>query len=216
MASKIKNTHVNTTNTKRLMNFIKEIQKNPSEYYEAIPSNEITIWYIKIKNLSEEYTDGVYYMKIHFTNEYPFKAPDYYMLTPSGRFDINKKICFSNSGYHSESWSPLWGINQIIMGTISFFYERNSIGIGHITFTTEAQRIEFANNSKAYNNKYLTIIDNMFQNIIAKSEDLTEQKLKNISEQKLENISEQKLENISEQKLENISEQKLEIISEQI
>jgi ubiquitin-protein ligase len=157
-----KSVHVQQTNVKRLMNFVTELEKNPSEYYEAKPSEDITIWYVKIKNLSEEYTGGVYYMKIHFTEEYPFKAPDYYMLTPSGRFDINRKICFSNSGYHSESWSPLWGINQIIMGTISFFYERNSVGISHINTSTSEERAKHAISSVEYNLKHLANIEKMF------------------------------------------------------
>lgn len=157
-----KSEHVKNTNIKRLTSFISYLEKNPSEYYRAIPSDNINIWYIKIYNLSEEYTSGEYLLKIHFTEEYPFKAPDYYLLTPSGRFDINKKICFSNSGFHSESWSPLWGINQIIMGIISFFYERKSTGIGHISSSTIENRTDFALDSINYNNTKLKDISNLF------------------------------------------------------
>jgi len=161
-----KNSHIKTTNIKRLMSFVNEVDKNPSEYYEAKTSqDDITIWFIKIKNLSDEYSGGVYYMKIHFTEEYPFKAPDYYMLTPSGRFEINRKICFSNSGFHSESWSPLWGIHQIIMGMISFFYERDSYGIGHISNGSKKERSLFALESINYNKKNLANIDKMFPEI---------------------------------------------------
>lgn len=151
-----KSDHVKNTNAKRLMSFIAFCEKNPSDYYEARPDpSNINIWFVKIKNLSDEYATGEYFMKIHFTEEYPFKPPDYYMMTPSGRFEINRKICFSNSGYHSESWSPLWGIHQIIMGMISFFYERTSNGISHISSTTNEQRANFALDSVEYNNKHL-------------------------------------------------------------
>lgn len=153
--------HVKDTNIKRLTSFLKNLEENPSDYYEAKPSDDIRIWYVKIKNLSEEYTGGIYYMKLHFTEKYPFSPPDYYMLTPSGRFKINSKICLSNSGYHSESWSPLWGINQIIMGLISFFYERDSIGIGHINDTTVEERAEYADSSIEYNLKH-NEIENLF------------------------------------------------------
>jgi ubiquitin-protein ligase len=151
-----KSEHVKNTNAKKLMSFISYCEKNPSEYYDARPDpNNINVWFVKIKNLSDEYATGEYVMKVHFTEEYPFKPPDYYMMTPSGRFEINKKICFSNSGYHSESWSPLWGIHQIIMGMISFFYERTSHGISHISSSTEEQRANYALDSVEYNNKYL-------------------------------------------------------------
>lgn len=158
-----KNTHIRATNAKRLMSFIKDIEKNQSEYYEAKPSeSDINIWYVKIKNLADEYVGGVYYMKIHFTDQYPFKPPDYYMLTPSGRFEINRAICLSNSGFHSESWSPLWGINQLIMGIISFFYERDSQGIAHISNSSNEDRARYAKQSIEYNRQYLPDIDKMF------------------------------------------------------
>ena len=151
-----KSDHVKNTNAKRLMSFIAYCEKNPSEYYDARPDpSNINIWFVKIKNLSDEYATGEYIMKIHFTEEYPFKPPDYYMMTPSGRFEINRKICFSNSGYHSESWSPLWGIHQIIMGMISFFYERTSNGISHISSSSSETRANFALDSVEYNNKNL-------------------------------------------------------------
>ena len=165
-----KSVHVQRTNVKRLMNFVTDLQMNPSDYYEAVPSDDITVWYAKIKNLSDEYTGGVYYMKIHFTDEYPFKAPDYFMLTPSSRFEINRKICFSNSNFHSDSWSPIWGINQIIMGIVSFFYERKSVGIGHVGKSTTDDRAKKAAASVEYNRKHLANIEKMFsitQSIIA-------------------------------------------------
>jgi len=163
MSLTTKSDHVKNTNAKRLMSFITYCQKNPSEYYEARPKDEdINIWYVKIKNLSDEYIGGEYLLKIHFTEEYPFKPPDYYMLTPSGRFEINKKICFSNSGYHSDAWSPLWGIHQIIMGIISFFYERDSHGISHISSSSVSDRTMFAINSIEYNMTKLNSIIKLF------------------------------------------------------
>jgi ubiquitin-conjugating enzyme E2 J2 len=42
------------------------------------------------------------------------------MLTPSGRFEVNKKICMSYSDFHPELWNPLWGVATIVIGTISF------------------------------------------------------------------------------------------------
>jgi len=157
---KSKALYIQNVNEKRIKKFINDIQKNKSEFYEACPSEEnINVWYVKIKNLAEEYEGGVYYMKIHFTEKYPFEPPDYFMLTPSGRFQINSKICLSNSGYHSESWSALWGINQIIMGMISFFYERKSEGISHVIDIDESIALEYIQKYKNYDNMYSTAND---------------------------------------------------------
>ena len=55
-----------------------------------------------------------------FPPEYPLKPPALYMITPSARFEVNKKICMSYSDFHPELWNPLWGVRTIIIGTISF------------------------------------------------------------------------------------------------
>ena len=140
--------------TKRILSFVSYLHENPSEYYEACPSEDnISIWYAKVKNLSDEYKGGEYLLKIKFPEEYPFKAPDYEVLTPSGRFEINSKLCFSNTGFHGETWSAMWGIDQILMGLVSYFYERKSQGIGHIATTTVADRTKFAKDSVSYNQR---------------------------------------------------------------
>ncbi len=51
------------------------------------------------------YAGGEYYGVIMFPSEYPFKPPGIKMVTPSGRFQPDKKICFSMSDFH-----PVHGI----------------------------------------------------------------------------------------------------------
>ena len=48
----------------------------------------------------EPYLGGYYIGKIELPVDYPAKAGDFYMLTPNGRFDINKKICLTNSSVY--------------------------------------------------------------------------------------------------------------------
>jgi hypothetical protein len=47
----------------------------------------------------------------------------------------------------------MWGIDQILMGLVSYFYERKSQGIGHIATTTVADRTKFAKDSVSYNQR---------------------------------------------------------------
>jgi ubiquitin-protein ligase len=156
---------INEIQTKKIMNFISYIKENPCEYYKAIPQpNNLLHWYVKIHNLSDEYTGGEYLVEITFPKEYPFKPPNYKVLTPSGRFQPNRNLCFTNSGINFDSWTPAWGIHEIIMGLISFFYERDSIGTGHIHSSSEAQRLVFTSKSVEYNkihhNDILQLIEN--------------------------------------------------------
>jgi ubiquitin-conjugating enzyme E2 J2 len=124
--------------------------------------NDILNWYCLIYDLTdEEYLGGQYIFNIKLSLKYPFEPPDFFFLTPNGRFDINKKLCFSNSSYHKESWSPMWTIKTIILGFLSFFLEKSSSGIGHIKTTSELKTV-LASESIKYNKDNLTKILDLF------------------------------------------------------
>lgn len=50
------------------------------------------------------YEGGVYMGKLKFPEQYPFKPPSIFMLTPNGRFETDRRLCLSMSDYHPESW----------------------------------------------------------------------------------------------------------------
>lgn len=138
---------------KRLMKEKEMLLKEGLENIRVSLSEDLSTWYCKIFNLKDEYLEGEYILKIEIPTDYPFSPPDFYMLTPNGRFELNKKLCFSNSGYHKESWNPLWNMKTIILGFLSFFLEQNSGGVGHLHTTTEIKK-KYALESKSYNLKY--------------------------------------------------------------
>jgi ubiquitin-protein ligase len=120
-------------------------------------------WYCLIYDLNEAgFTNGEYIFNIRMSPNYPFEPPEFFFLTPNGRFDINKKLCFSNSSYHKESWSPMWTIKTIILGFLSFYLEKTSKGIGHLNTTIE-EKNKFANLSKNYNETKLKHILELFE-----------------------------------------------------
>ncbi|KAF8333980.1 uncharacterized protein EI90DRAFT_3280220 [Cantharellus anzutake] len=51
----------------------------------------------------------------------PLEAPSIMLLTPNGRFELNKKICISFTAYHEDQWQPSWGVRTAIIGLQSFF-----------------------------------------------------------------------------------------------
>lgn len=63
---------------------------------------------------------GVYFGRLVFPSEYPNKPPSIYIITPNGRFTVNKRLCFSMSDYHPELWNPLWSVSSILNGLLSF------------------------------------------------------------------------------------------------
>ena len=58
--------------------------------------------------------------KVIFPKQYPMKPPSIMMVTESGRFAVDQKICLSISDFHPESWNPAWTVNTIIIGLVSF------------------------------------------------------------------------------------------------
>jgi len=150
---------------KRLNKEFSDIIDNPIPNIKlAYVDNNILNLYCLIYNLKEsEYLDGEYIFNIRISKNYPFEPPDFYFLTPNGKFDINKKLCFSNSSYHKNEWSPLWNIKTIILGFLSFFLEKISTGIGHIHNSEEIKQ-EYAKNSKKYNQTKLKEFMDLFSN----------------------------------------------------
>lgn len=66
------------------------------------------------------YEGGEYYGRITFPAEYPFKPPSIRMITPSGRFQPDTRLCLSMSDFHPSSWNPSWSISTILNGLLSF------------------------------------------------------------------------------------------------
>lgn len=52
------------------------------------------------------------------------------MLTPSGRFELNTKICISFTNYHEELWQPAWGVRTAIIGLQGFFSLKGQAAVG--------------------------------------------------------------------------------------
>ena len=96
---------------------------------------DVYTWYFIIFGLDyKEFNGGFYMGKIVCPPEYPAKAPKIYMLVDNGRFKTDKNgyadgICLSVSHYHPESWNPVWKVNQIVIGLVSFWVtDENTAG----------------------------------------------------------------------------------------
>lgn len=133
------------------MSFVKRLNKEIQLYSKdnftfpnliLKPTDNLNIWYFIVYDLKDtEYENGVYLGKVFIPAKYPFAPPDFQFLTPSGRFEINKKLCTSFTGFHKELYSPSWNISSMCCGLISFMTDDSnkieSKGIGGISSTTE-------------------------------------------------------------------------------
>lgn len=109
-----------TKETKRLIE--NSSDQMLTENFLACPDlDNIFEWYFVVFGLKDcPYEGGFYLGKLIFPKEYPWKPPAIMMVTESGRFRVNAKICLSISDYHPESWNPVWPVKSIIIGLISF------------------------------------------------------------------------------------------------
>ncbi|VEU23318.1 DEKNAAC104477 [Brettanomyces naardenensis] len=136
---------------KRLVKEYKQIRENPPPYIIARPSeSNILDWHYVITGPpGTPYEGGQYHGRVTFPSEYPFKPPRIKMCTPSGRFEINQRICLSMSDFHEELWNPSWSVATIINGLLSFMTsdERTTGSI----VTPESTKRELARRSKYFN-----------------------------------------------------------------
>jgi ubiquitin-conjugating enzyme E2 J1 len=70
----------------------------------------------------------MYHGRITLPTTYPLKPPNFRFLTPSGRFETNREICLSISGFHEETWMPAWGVRTALTALRSFMAEKGSAG----------------------------------------------------------------------------------------
>jgi len=132
------------------MSFLKRVNKEIQLYQKdnftfdnllLQPSESLDVWYFIIHNLKDtEYEGGIYLGKVLLPPKYPFLPCDFIFLTENGRFETNKKICTSFTGFHKDLWSPSWNIASMLTGLISFMTDSQDIieskGVGGILMSS--------------------------------------------------------------------------------
>ena len=140
---------------RRLTKELKALQKDKDLYVDpkitVAPneSNILEMHYVIEGGPSTPYEGGVYHGKLLFPKEYPLKPPGVMMMTPSGRFQPNRRLCLSMSDFHPESWNPMWSVATIITGLYSFMIESNPT-LGSVE-TTPLKKRQLAASSLEYN-----------------------------------------------------------------
>nr|CAI5832534.1 unnamed protein product [Callosobruchus analis] len=135
---------------KRLMREALELA-NPTEEYHACPlEDNLFEWHFTVRGPpSTEFEGGYYHGRILLPSQYPMQPPNIILLTPNGRFEVNKKICLSISGHHPESWQPSWSIRTALLALIAFMPTPAAGTIGSLDYTPE-ERQQLAKKSKTW------------------------------------------------------------------
>lgn len=159
---------------KRLMNEQTRLQKSKLGFAQIYPNEKdpMEFHFLLKGHEDSEYKGGYYIGKIKIDKDYPAKAGDFMMLTPSGRFDINKNICLSNSAYHQDEHSPMWSIENMVVGMASIFHEEDhdkngkpKHSISH-RYDSKEQRKLYASQSLSYNMANYSALFTKFNQLI--------------------------------------------------
>lgn len=120
-------------------------------------SNILEVHFVFEGTPASPFEGGEYWGMLKMPADYPFKPPSVLMLTPSGRFAINTRICFSFSDFHPECWNPVWTIETILVGLRSFMVD-TEVTAGGVT-ADDATKRKFAASSKASNRANKTFVE---------------------------------------------------------
>src|SRR3984885_12902495 len=117
--------------------YISPEDKNMYNIHFLLPGPEDTPFY-----------GGLYHGMIRLNYNHPLGPPNIFMITPSGRFDVEKYpistgsrgICTSFTAFHPETWTPVCNIELVLKGFISFMCDFEDGGQG--TFTSNLNIIK--------------------------------------------------------------------------
>ncbi|RMD44918.1 hypothetical protein DV735_g216, partial [Chaetothyriales sp. CBS 134920] len=117
----------------------------PAPAFHAQPVSEADLheWHFTLLGppAPSPYAGGLYHGRITLPPQYPLKPPNFRFLTPSGRFEVNREICLSISGFHEETWMPAWGIRTALTALRTFMAEQGTAGqVGGLEASAEVRK----------------------------------------------------------------------------
>ncbi|KAF3096976.1 hypothetical protein TWF102_006425 [Orbilia oligospora] len=68
------------------------------------------------------------------------RPPMFRFLTPSGRFEVNRDICLSISGFHEETWQPSWSIRLALIALRAHMDADPQGQVGGLACTDETRK----------------------------------------------------------------------------
>lgn len=128
---------------KRILREMREMGSDDSLAYhaEAVES-DIFEWHFAILGAENtEFEGGIYHGRVLLPPEYPFKPPSFVLLTHSGRFVVNEKICLSITQHHPEHWQPSWSVRTALTAVRAFMPTASEGAVGSLEYTKEEREV---------------------------------------------------------------------------
>jgi|TARA_B100001250_G_scaffold413913_1_gene449734 ubiquitin-conjugating enzyme E2 D/E len=143
--------------TKRIQSELKEITKNPPANCSAGPEGEdLYRWQATIMGPSgSPYEGGVFYLRIEFPRDYPFKPPKVVFLTRIYHCNINSGggICLD---ILKDQWSPALTVSKVLLSICSLMDDPNPDDplVPDIADLLKSNKTDHDMNAKLFTMKY--------------------------------------------------------------
>jgi ubiquitin-conjugating enzyme E2 J2 len=157
------------------------LKRDPCITVAPNEANILEMHYVIEGSRDSPYEGGVYHGKLLFPKEYPLKPPGVMVLTPTGRFQTNRRLCLSMSDFHPETWNPMWSVSTILTGLYSFMLDTKPT-LGSIE-TTHQKKRQLAGESLAYNVKNSKEFCKLFPQYVERHQREEEERRKRQQEQ---------------------------------
>lgn len=142
MADNVEKFNTKCPGVKRLMREALELAEATEDYCARPLEDNLFEWHFTVQGpKGTDFEGGIYHGRILLPKEYPMHPPHIILLTPNGRFEVNKKICLSISGHHPETWLPSWSIRTALLALIAFMPTPAAGSIGSLDYTASERKV---------------------------------------------------------------------------
>ena len=110
----------------RIKKELEDIKKNAPSNCSAGPvEDDLFEWQATIMGPEDSpYEGGLFYLRIHFTKDYPFKPPKIHFITKIYHCNVNSSggICLD---ILKKEWSPALTISKVLLSICSLMNDQN-------------------------------------------------------------------------------------------
>eukprot|EP00762_Andalucia_godoyi_P008313 ANDGO_07317.mRNA.1 Ubiquitin-conjugating enzyme E2-16 kDa len=143
---------------KRIQKELMDMQRDPPSGCSGGPSgSDLMHWSATIAGPPDSpYAGGLFFLDIHFPNDYPFKPPQVRFTTKVYHPNINGNGGICLDILRPEKWSPALTISKVLLSILSLLTDPNPDDplVGDIAQLYKVNRRQYEDNAREWTRKH--------------------------------------------------------------